>query len=102
VATLPGNGWVGIGAVTTGALIPVRSQSHGLWELTAPPAPETAALLGSIKVDTAIIGGGYGMGTGRSKTFNRKAWREKPGQVTIPGPEFPHRTKKFYEMLVQR
>ena len=34
-------------------------RSHGLWELTAPPPPETAGLLGSIKVDTAIVGGGY-------------------------------------------
>jgi glycine/D-amino acid oxidase-like deaminating enzyme len=36
-----------------------NARSHGLWELTAPPAPETARLLGSIKVDTAIVGGGY-------------------------------------------
>ncbi|UPK39233.1 FAD-binding oxidoreductase [Bradyrhizobium sp. 186] len=36
-----------------------NARSHGLWELTAPPAPETAGLLGSIKVDTAIVGGGY-------------------------------------------
>jgi len=36
-----------------------NARSHGLWELTAPPAPETARLLGSIQVDTAIVGGGY-------------------------------------------
>src|SRR5882757_1838960 len=36
-----------------------NSRSHGLWYLTAPPAPETVRLLGSIKVDTAIVGGGY-------------------------------------------
>jgi glycine/D-amino acid oxidase-like deaminating enzyme len=36
-----------------------NARSHGLWELTAPPAPETAELRGSIKVDTAIVGGGY-------------------------------------------
>ena len=36
-----------------------NARSHGLWELTAPPAPETAGLLGSIEVDTAIVGGGY-------------------------------------------
>jgi glycine/D-amino acid oxidase-like deaminating enzyme len=36
-----------------------NARSHGLWELTAPPAPETAELLGSIEVDTAVIGGGY-------------------------------------------
>jgi len=35
------------------------ARSHGLWELTAPPAPETAELLGSIRVDAAIVGGGY-------------------------------------------
>lgn len=34
-------------------------KSHGLWEVTAPPPSETAELLGSIKVDTAIVGGGY-------------------------------------------
>jgi glycine/D-amino acid oxidase-like deaminating enzyme len=36
-----------------------NAKSHGLWELTAPPAPETAELPGPIKVDTAIVGGGY-------------------------------------------
>ncbi|CAN7210228.1 FAD-binding oxidoreductase [Bradyrhizobium sp. LjRoot220] len=36
-----------------------NARSHGLWELTAPPPPETAGLRGSVKVDTAIIGGGY-------------------------------------------
>ena len=36
-----------------------NARSHGLWELTAPPAPETFGLLGSIKVDTVIVGGGY-------------------------------------------
>lgn len=35
------------------------ARSHGLWELTAPPAPETSGLKGSIRVDTAIVGGGY-------------------------------------------
>jgi glycine/D-amino acid oxidase-like deaminating enzyme len=36
-----------------------NARSHGLWELTAPPPPQTAGLNGSIKVDTAIVGGGY-------------------------------------------
>jgi glycine/D-amino acid oxidase-like deaminating enzyme len=36
-----------------------NARSHGLWELTAPPPPETAGLNGSINVDTAIVGGGY-------------------------------------------
>jgi len=36
-----------------------NARSHGLWELTAAPPPETAGLRGSVKVDTAIIGGGY-------------------------------------------
>jgi glycine/D-amino acid oxidase-like deaminating enzyme len=36
-----------------------NAKSHGLWELTAPPAPETAELPGPIKVETAIVGGGY-------------------------------------------
>ncbi|MGY8630993.1 FAD-binding oxidoreductase [Bradyrhizobium sp. 14AA] len=33
--------------------------SHGLWELTAPAAPQTASLAGELDVDVAIIGGGY-------------------------------------------
>jgi glycine/D-amino acid oxidase-like deaminating enzyme len=33
--------------------------SHGLWELSAPPAPETTALVGRQKTDVAIIGAGY-------------------------------------------
>ena len=36
-----------------------NARSHGLWELTAPPPPETGGLNGSIRVDTAIVGGGY-------------------------------------------
>lgn len=36
-----------------------NARSRGLWELTAPPAPDIAGLNGSIKVDTAIVGGGY-------------------------------------------
>lgn len=34
-------------------------RSHGLWEASAPPAPETRPLEGDITVDVAIIGGGY-------------------------------------------
>ncbi len=34
-------------------------RSHGLWELTAPPAPETTSLSGHIKVDVAVVGGGF-------------------------------------------
>lgn len=33
--------------------------SHGLWALTAPPAPETAPLLGDTAADVIVIGGGY-------------------------------------------
>ncbi|SFJ84810.1 NAD(P)/FAD-dependent oxidoreductase [Bradyrhizobium sp. cf659] len=36
-----------------------NARSHGLWELTAPPAPETSGLNGSIRVDAAVVGGGY-------------------------------------------
>ncbi|MBR1133016.1 NAD(P)/FAD-dependent oxidoreductase [Bradyrhizobium iriomotense] len=35
------------------------AKSHGLWELTAPPAPQTRSLAGEMEVDVAIIGGGY-------------------------------------------
>jgi glycine/D-amino acid oxidase-like deaminating enzyme len=33
--------------------------SHGLWELTAPAAPETVSLAGDVYADVVIIGGGY-------------------------------------------
>ncbi len=34
-------------------------RSHGLWELSAPPAPPTQPLEGRIAVDVAIVGGGF-------------------------------------------
>ncbi|SFB53815.1 Glycine/D-amino acid oxidase [Rhizobium sp. NFR07] len=34
-------------------------RSHGLWERTAPPAPVTAPLEGSVSADVVIVGGGY-------------------------------------------
>ncbi|MBR0557772.1 FAD-binding oxidoreductase [Ciceribacter sp. L1K23] len=33
--------------------------SHGLWEKTAPPAPETAVLKTDVDADVVIVGGGY-------------------------------------------
>jgi L-pipecolate oxidase len=33
--------------------------SHGLWEMTAPPAPPTAPLAGEVRADVAIVGCGY-------------------------------------------
>jgi glycine/D-amino acid oxidase-like deaminating enzyme len=33
--------------------------SHGLWEITAPPAPPTSPLKGEVRADVAIIGCGY-------------------------------------------
>ena len=33
--------------------------SHGLWEITAPPAPPTPPLNGEVRADVAIIGCGY-------------------------------------------
>ena len=33
--------------------------SHGLWELTAPPAPPTSPLDGEVRADVAVIGCGY-------------------------------------------
>lgn len=35
------------------------ARSHGLWELTAPKAPETSILAGRVKADVAVVGGGY-------------------------------------------
>ncbi|MBB2171723.1 NAD(P)/FAD-dependent oxidoreductase [Gluconacetobacter asukensis] len=34
-------------------------RSHGLWELSAPPAPATMALAGDIDADVVIVGAGY-------------------------------------------
>ena len=34
-------------------------RSHGLWERTAPPAPDTAPLAGETRADVAVIGAGY-------------------------------------------
>ncbi len=34
-------------------------RSHGLWEKTAPPAPETYALSGAVSADVVVVGGGY-------------------------------------------
>jgi glycine/D-amino acid oxidase-like deaminating enzyme len=34
-------------------------RSHGLWELTAPPAPETGPLRDRTQADVVILGGGY-------------------------------------------
>jgi glycine/D-amino acid oxidase-like deaminating enzyme len=33
--------------------------SHGLWEMTAPPAPPTAPLKGEVRADVAVVGCGY-------------------------------------------
>ena len=33
--------------------------SHGLWEMTAPPAPPTAPLRAEVRADVAVIGCGY-------------------------------------------
>ena len=41
--------------------------SHGLWEMTAPPAPPTAPLEGEVRADVAVIGCGY---TGLSTALN--------------------------------
>ena len=34
-------------------------RSHGLWEISAPPAPPTSALEGEIACDIAVVGAGY-------------------------------------------
>ncbi|MGZ6042874.1 MAG: FAD-dependent oxidoreductase, partial [Asticcacaulis sp.] len=35
------------------------NQTHGLWALTAPPAPDTVALNVEVRADVAIVGAGY-------------------------------------------
>ncbi|HWU50185.1 MAG TPA: FAD-binding oxidoreductase [Asticcacaulis sp.] len=42
-------------------------RTHGLWETSAPPAPETVMLRGDVRSDVAIIGGGY---TGNSAALH--------------------------------
>ena len=70
--------------------------SHGLWEMTAPPAPPTSPLNGEVRADVAIIGCGYtGLSTalqlrgGRSEgcrfgggrdRFRRRGAQRRPGQ----------------------
>jgi glycine/D-amino acid oxidase-like deaminating enzyme len=44
--------------------------SHGLWEITAPPAPPTPPLKGEVRADVAVIGCGY---TGISTALNLAA-----------------------------
>src|SRR6218665_2480017 len=34
-------------------------RSHGLWEMTAPPAPRTVAFSGKAEADVVIVGGGF-------------------------------------------
>ncbi|WP_143957558.1 NAD(P)/FAD-dependent oxidoreductase [Rhodoligotrophos appendicifer] len=34
-------------------------RSHGLWEMSAAPAPSTASLVGDLSADVVIIGGGF-------------------------------------------
>lgn len=34
-------------------------RSHGLWEVTAPPAPETTAFSGRAEADVVVVGGGF-------------------------------------------
>lgn len=34
-------------------------KSHGLWERTAPPAPETTRLQGDVAADVVVVGGGF-------------------------------------------
>ena len=33
--------------------------SHGLWEITSPPAPPTSPLKGEVRADVAVVGCGY-------------------------------------------
>ncbi|MEB2398244.1 MAG: FAD-binding oxidoreductase [Alcaligenaceae bacterium] len=35
------------------------ARSHGLWEASAPPSPETTPLAGPIRVDVAVVGAGF-------------------------------------------
>ena len=35
------------------------ARSHGLWERTAPPAPQTEALSGATRAEVAVVGAGY-------------------------------------------
>ena len=48
------------------------ARSHGLWERTAPPAPETRPLDTVIDVDVAVVGAGYtGLSAARAYDLNQ-------------------------------
>ncbi|CAM3120633.1 NAD(P)/FAD-dependent oxidoreductase [Asticcacaulis taihuensis] len=47
--------------------ISANTKTHGLWETTAPAAPETATLAAEIRTSVCIIGGGY---TGNSAALH--------------------------------
>lgn len=47
--------------------MPQDARTHGLWETTAPPPPQTAALTGDVRASVCIIGGGY---TGNSAALH--------------------------------
>ncbi|MFG1373944.1 FAD-binding oxidoreductase [Xanthobacter oligotrophicus] len=39
--------------------MPIAPRSHGLWQVTAPPAPALAQLSGALRADVAVVGAGY-------------------------------------------
>ncbi|MFG1181710.1 NAD(P)/FAD-dependent oxidoreductase [Xanthobacter versatilis] len=39
--------------------MPIAPRSHGLWQVTAPPAPALAPLSGALRADVAVVGAGY-------------------------------------------
>ena len=45
----------GGGAPTTAS----DPRSHGLWDRTAPPSPDTPALAGELRADAVVVGAGY-------------------------------------------
>jgi len=50
-------------------------RSHGLWETTAPAAPEMRALAGAVQADVVIVGGGF---TGLSSALHLAEGGMKP------------------------
>lgn len=40
-------------------MITASGLSHGLWDCSSPPGPETAALTGDVAADVAIVGAGF-------------------------------------------
>ncbi len=59
-------------------------KSHGLWEMTAPPAPDCPALSGAVTAEVAIVGAGY-TGLSAALTLAEAGMRAVVLEAVAPG-----------------